>query len=176
MNSPRVADISPPGAGAVLAVMITLSLAVLLAAAAHPFSALAEPWLPAVMIYYWTLRRPDLTPPVLSFIAGLALDLLSGGPLGLWALSLTGLTLGARLARPWAEGASLVRRTALFALALSAMILAALVALSASGIQGEVPFAPMLIHAAFTLAVYPLLEPLMNFIARRAGLGKGVTL
>lgn len=176
MNNSRFADISPPGAGAVFAVILTLSLTVLLAAAAHPFAAMAEPWLPAVMIYYWTLRRPDLTPPGLSFIAGLALDLLSGGPLGLWALSLIGLTLGARLVRPWAEGASLVRRTALFALALTAMILAALVALSASGIQSEVPLAPMLVHAAFTLAVYPFLEPLMNFIARRAGLGQGVAL
>lgn len=176
MNNPRFADIAPPGGGAVFAVMITLALAILLAAAAHPFKAVAEPWLPAVIIYYWTLRRSDLTPPAVSFLAGFVMDLLSGGPLGLWALSLTGLTLGARLVRPWAEGASVLRRTALFAVALGAMLLAALVALSASGIQGETPFGRMFIHAASTLIVYPLLEPLLNFIARRAGLGKGVTL
>jgi rod shape-determining protein MreD len=36
-------------------------------------------------IYYWCLVRPDLMTPVWAFLIGLAHDLLSGGPIGLWA-------------------------------------------------------------------------------------------
>ncbi|MCP5433406.1 MAG: hypothetical protein H6923_09075 [Alphaproteobacteria bacterium] len=38
----------------------------------------------AAMVY-WGLRRPDLFPPLSVFLAGLAHDLIGGGPLGLWA-------------------------------------------------------------------------------------------
>ncbi len=37
-------------------------------------------------VFYWGLYRPDLMPPYIVFVIGFAEDLLSGGPLGLWAL------------------------------------------------------------------------------------------
>ena len=38
-------------------------------------------------VYFWSLVRPDLMPPGAVFFLGLAEDLLSGGPPGVWAAS-----------------------------------------------------------------------------------------
>ena len=46
---------------------------------------LPAPVLALAAIYFWTLARPDLMPPVAVLVTGLAEDLLSGGPPGLWA-------------------------------------------------------------------------------------------
>lgn len=37
-------------------------------------------------VYYWAVYRPTLLPPLLCFGAGLLMDILSGGPLGINAL------------------------------------------------------------------------------------------
>jgi rod shape-determining protein MreD len=37
-------------------------------------------------VFYWTIYRPDLLPPVAVFLCGITLDLLSGAPLGVAAL------------------------------------------------------------------------------------------
>src|SRR5260370_19926320 len=37
-------------------------------------------------LYYWTIYRPDLLPPVAAFLCGVVLDLLSRAPLGVAAL------------------------------------------------------------------------------------------
>lgn len=41
------------------------------------------PVLPMIAIYYWAAHRPDLLPFGVVFVAGLLLDILAGGPLGL---------------------------------------------------------------------------------------------
>lgn len=47
----------------------------------------AFPNLVLIVLYIWSVRRPHyLSPPVL-LLAGLAHDLFSGGPLGVWALA-----------------------------------------------------------------------------------------
>jgi rod shape-determining protein MreD len=52
------------------------------------FGGLVPPPLLALMpVYFWCLVRPDLMPPSAAFFIGLAEDLLSGGPPGVWALS-----------------------------------------------------------------------------------------
>lgn len=38
-------------------------------------------------IFFWAVHRPNLMPPVLCFVAGVFADLVSGGPLGLSALT-----------------------------------------------------------------------------------------
>jgi rod shape-determining protein MreD len=38
-------------------------------------------------VYFWGLVRPDLMPPWAALLVGLAEDLLSGGPPGVWATS-----------------------------------------------------------------------------------------
>ena len=38
------------------------------------------------LVFHWSLRPSRALPPVLVFVLGLAVDLLSGGPLGFWGL------------------------------------------------------------------------------------------
>ena len=39
-----------------------------------------------IPIFYWSIYRPDLFPIFFVFVAGILYDLISGGPLGQWAL------------------------------------------------------------------------------------------
>lgn len=43
--------------------------------------------LPLITLFIWSVRTPTLTPPWLIFLTGVAQDLLSGGPMGVWALA-----------------------------------------------------------------------------------------
>jgi rod shape-determining protein MreD len=45
------------------------------------------PWLPLLPVFFWGLLRPGLPSAVTAFAVGLFQDLVSGGPLGLWALA-----------------------------------------------------------------------------------------
>ncbi|WP_429910981.1 rod shape-determining protein MreD [Glycocaulis sp.] len=45
------------------------------------------PLFPLIALFVWSVRRPHFVPPWLIFIVGLFQDLLTGGPLGMWALS-----------------------------------------------------------------------------------------
>jgi rod shape-determining protein MreD len=53
-----------------------------------PDYAAVAPLLDLVGIYYWTIYRPELLPPVAVFSVGLVFDLLSGAPLGVTPLVL----------------------------------------------------------------------------------------
>lgn len=70
----------------------TLTTIILLTASVLPLRvpdyAAVAPLLDLVGIYYWTIYRPELLPPVAVFIIGLVFDLLSGGPLGVTPLLL----------------------------------------------------------------------------------------
>lgn len=44
------------------------------------------PALGLMCVYYWAIHRPDLFPASAVFVVGLLRDILSGGPIGLWAL------------------------------------------------------------------------------------------
>jgi rod shape-determining protein MreD len=71
--------------------MPVVSIAVLALAAALPWGLPAAdrfvlPLLPVVAIYYWTLDRDAWLPEWAIFLAGLALDVLTQGPLGYWPL------------------------------------------------------------------------------------------
>ena len=46
---------------------------------------IAGPALLMIAVYHWTIFRPQALPPPAIFIAGLLHDILSGGPIGLWA-------------------------------------------------------------------------------------------
>jgi rod shape-determining protein MreD len=66
------------------------SVAVLTLIAALPLGVPAGdrfflPLLPVVAIHYWTLRHDAWLPEWVVFAAGLALDILTHGPLGYWA-------------------------------------------------------------------------------------------
>ncbi|MBI1261258.1 MAG: rod shape-determining protein MreD [Rhizobiales bacterium] len=49
------------------------------------FGSSVTPAFAFMAIYYWGVVRPEMFPSVAVFAVGLILDLLSGGPIGLWA-------------------------------------------------------------------------------------------
>jgi rod shape-determining protein MreD len=49
--------------------------------------AVPPPLLGLVPVYFWCLVRPDLMSPAAAFTIGLAEDVLSGGPPGVWTLA-----------------------------------------------------------------------------------------
>ena len=52
----------------------------------YPLSAFFKAPFLLMAIYYWSIYRPTLLPPLLVFFAGLALDFLTGMPPGLSAV------------------------------------------------------------------------------------------
>lgn len=46
------------------------------------------PFFTVAVIFFWVLTRPSLMPPAAVFAIGFLQDILSGGPVGLWALTL----------------------------------------------------------------------------------------
>lgn len=52
----------------------------------YPFSAILDAPFFLMALYFWSVYRPTLIPPWLAFVAGLLMDLLSGGILGLNAM------------------------------------------------------------------------------------------
>lgn len=46
------------------------------------------PFFTVAVIFFWVLARPSLMPPASVFAIGFIQDILSGGPVGLWALTL----------------------------------------------------------------------------------------
>ncbi|MEG3640210.1 rod shape-determining protein MreD [Magnetococcus sp. PR-3] len=74
---------------------LSLLLAVAVQEVALPYEAWSvwRPDLLLVALFYWRLYRPDRCGPGSAFSAGLTVDVLSGGPLGMNALSKTLITL-----------------------------------------------------------------------------------
>lgn len=66
---------------------ITISVIVSLLPYGALWSVSLAPLLGLNAIFFWSLYRPGLMPPLLVFIIGLYHDLLTTGPLGLWALT-----------------------------------------------------------------------------------------
>ncbi|HZS84053.1 MAG TPA: rod shape-determining protein MreD [Stellaceae bacterium] len=70
----------------------TATTFLLLIAAVLPFRvpdyATVTPLFVLAAIYYWTIYRPELLPPLAVFVSGLTLDLLTGAPLGVSSLLL----------------------------------------------------------------------------------------
>ncbi len=93
----------------------TLVLAALIGCArwnASPELALVAPFLPVVVVRHWAARAPQLLPEWAVALAGLAVDALTQGPMGCWALVyLVAYGLGL-MSRRFADGGLAERVTA----------------------------------------------------------------
>ncbi|MBF0194842.1 MAG: rod shape-determining protein MreD [Magnetococcales bacterium] len=69
--------------------LLTVWIALVIQELALPFAAWSvfRPDLVLICLFYWRLYRSDLCGPVLAFMVGLLLDIVSGTPLGLNAFS-----------------------------------------------------------------------------------------
>lgn len=118
---------------------------------------LPAPALALAAIYFWTIMRPDLMPPAAVLAIGLAEDLLSGGPPGLWAAGfLAAYVLINRQRKILVElsgAGSLIAFTGAVLLAgATAYVLASAIYLR------FVPLPPLLLESFVTVILYPLVD------------------
>jgi rod shape-determining protein MreD len=126
---------------------------------------LPAPVLALAAIYFWALARPALMPPYAVLVIGLAEDLLSGGPPGLWA---TGFLAGyALIDRQRKDLGELNGAGNLFAFT-GVMLVSALTAylLASAMFMRLLPLPPLLLEGIVTVALYPLLERPLDWADR----------
>ena len=155
-----------------LAGFSTAALAVLLAAAPWPFSlaALAPPAIAHVVVFDWSLRRPDAFPAFAAFLIGLLLDVVSGPVFGLGALTCVAAHYCAATQRRFLAPRGIGH--AWIGLGLTTLAIACIGWLIASAYGVAVqPFGPTLAQAALTVALYPPVAILLHGIRGMMGLG-----
>ena len=132
---------------------------------------LVVPLLPTAVLFAWNLRRRNAVPEVVAFLAGVAPDALSQGPLGHWAL----LNLTAFAAAPQLRGvmdASLPARWLGHAAGLVVIAVVAWLASSLSALPpGEVR--PLAIGVGLAVATWPLLAGVIAALDPRPGAANG---
>ena len=127
---------------------------------------LPVPALALACVYFWVLVRPDLMSPFVVLGIGLAEDLLSGGPPGLWAAGfLAAFWLTDRQRETFAgltgAGALVGFAGAMLCAAAAAYMLAAIVYLRLA------PVAPLLLQSVTTVLFYPLVAMSMGWVLRK---------
>lgn len=138
---------------------IGLTLLLGLVAVAAPLrlpegQAFPMPFVPLIVLFIWSVRHPAYVPPWLIFLTGLLLDLLTGGPLGLWALSyLIAFTI-ARLRSTEPSAREYVLLVARFSVLTA---IATMVAWTAGSLSIGQPADPtsLVTEAVITLIVFP---------------------
>ena len=89
MRRPVAVRVIGPVQWIVIPALVTVAVTILLATPVELFSLnLPEPVIPMVLAFAWPLIRPSVTAPLVLTLLGLILDVLTYGPLGLWALTL----------------------------------------------------------------------------------------
>jgi rod shape-determining protein MreD len=137
--------------------LITLMLVVLtVVPMGLEYFATITPAFVMMSVYYWSLYRPDLMPAVGVFVAGVLLDILSGGPIGLSSLvflMVQGICVSQRryiVGKPF-----LVEWTGFLIVATGAAFVGWLAAcMYYSAVISATPFAVQLI---ISVGIYPLL-------------------
>jgi rod shape-determining protein MreD len=81
-----------------------------------PYASPVKPYLVLMAIYYWSIYRPTIIPPLLCFVIGVLLDILSGTPPGLNAFILVGVHWIVRDQRRFLTGQPYITIWAVFGL------------------------------------------------------------
>ncbi|RZJ87645.1 MAG: hypothetical protein EON88_22565, partial [Brevundimonas sp.] len=89
MRRPVAVRVVGPMQWIVYPALITAAVTFVLATPVKVFGlSLPEPIIPMVLAFAWPLIRPSIVAPLVLMALGLFLNLILGGPLGLWSLSL----------------------------------------------------------------------------------------
>jgi rod shape-determining protein MreD len=130
-----------------------------------PHAGEVRPSLVLMTVYYWAIYRPTLVPPALCFTVGLLLDILSGMPLGLNALTLVAVQWIVRDQRRFLMGQPYMAIWAVFGLV--AMLTAGLQwGLYGLLHQAWTPLLPLAASVVFSLLLFPLVTLLLIFVHR----------
>ena len=124
---------------------------------------LPPPVLALGAVYYWTLVRPDLMPPLVVLAIGLLEDLLSGGPPGLWAAGfVAAYALTDRERETFAgmigPGALMSFAAVMLLAGVTAYVVACLVYLRLP------PLSPLIVEAISTVLFYPLVAKSLRWV------------
>ncbi|MBU1210955.1 MAG: hypothetical protein KJ587_06750 [Alphaproteobacteria bacterium] len=144
------------------------TLALLTGVAAAPWwgssemtAALIAAFLPAAAIHYWALRRASVMSEIAVLFSGLAVDIVSGGPLGLWVLVYAAAWVLGLLQRPWVEILWKPGRWVLFSLAMPVLGLLVYAVGFHSG--SAVASGSALLHAtAWLIVAYPAIAAILR--------------
>ena len=126
---------------------------------------LPPPLLGLAVVYFWTLLRPDLMPPLLVLLLGLWEDFLSGGQPGLWAIGY--LVAYAVTDRQRDAFAGLSSWGVMVGFSIAMLSGAGAVYAAASLIFWQVsPVQPLLVQSIVTIVLYPLLAAMLGLFYR----------
>jgi len=127
------------------------------------------PLFPLAAIYFFVLTRPTLITPIAVFAIGIFHDLLSGGPLGLWALVyLASYGVGAGFRLLFIGRSAGAAWPGFLIIAAGAALVAWLFA--SIFYQTFVPFVPVFGQMMITAALYPIMAWVFSFFL---GAGEG---
>jgi len=144
-----------------LAGAILMALPVRLAGGAVP-----TPAIPILVIFYFAIRNPALLRSPAIFVVGLVQDLLTGGPLGVWALSYLAALYAVRDQREFFLGRD---RAMMWLGAALASTVSGLTLWAMSSILSAqfAPPGPVAYQMAITALLYPLAALAFGAIERR---------
>jgi len=114
------------------------------------------PLLPLIAIFIWSSLRPRFMPPFVIFAIGLMQDLITGGPMGIWALAYLAALMFLRVRKE--EG--VVREIGpVWLRFLGVTAIATVVAWIAGSlaIGGMAAIRPMLVEAGSSVLMFPLI-------------------
>ncbi|MBM3510857.1 MAG: rod shape-determining protein MreD [Alphaproteobacteria bacterium] len=166
MNERLEAVLARTSRGLVPAATILLVLLLSLVPLNLPYFSQVAPAVTLIAVFYWTIYRPDLLPPVTVFVLGALQDLVVGTPLGMSALVLlltSGFVSSQRRALLGKSFAIIWLGFAVTALcgALLSWVAASLYFLT------MVRIVPVLVQGAVTAALYPLFAWCLSHVHRR---------
>ncbi len=119
-----------------------------------------------IAIFYWTLFRPNLMHPILVFVVGLYQDLLSMGPLGLWATTYLVLYGYFLFRRQYFAGRSFA--SLWFSFGIGVLLLTFVSwAISSIFFTQLVSPRPAIIQGLFTFFLYPFYARFLAYFNRR---------
>jgi rod shape-determining protein MreD len=123
------------------------------------------PLLSVAAVFFWVIARPGLMPPAAVFGIGLLQDVLTGGPIGLWALTLLLVQYLSLSQRQFLVGQAFLLSWFGFA---SIVAGAALLSWSAACIYYDVFLSPatVFVQAALTVLVYPVTALILISLSR----------
>ncbi|MEE2566972.1 hypothetical protein [Hyphobacterium marinum] len=146
----------PYGLAVWAAVSVILSLIVYASPAHLTQGPDLMPLLPLIAIYIWSCLRPRFMPPFIIFLIGIMQDLLTGGPMGIWALAFLTALMILRVRKE--EGAT--RELGPIWLRFVGVVAIATIVAWCTGslaIGGPAAVRPMLIEAVASVLMFPLI-------------------
>ncbi len=123
------------------------------------------PLLPVISIYFWSIYRPELTCLTCHFFIGLLQDILVGSPVGLSAATFIGIYAAVHYQRQFFHNKTFVVLWASFALLL-VVVLSINFAIIALYNLSFFPLFPVCLQFLLTIALYPVLTRLFQWILR----------